>query len=509
MLFSHRLLTSTILAAGLPATGAFADVTADDVWSNMRAYMEALGPEVTVQTTRSGNTLSVSDIALAWTLPFDAGRVALTQTGFDLIEQGDGTVDFGYGEKITVTMKAEIKGEGGLDLALDMTSEGMFTTASGDPGKVLYTYGADSVAMTSTRFDVDDGTDAGFDLTGTVTGMQGAMTIETGAQVIVSGSGEIAAQTMEMTGGGDGLDMVYGLEAGATVSDLRMVLPTGGMDVMNLAAAFERGLGLEVTSKISDYATRQVMEGPQGLLSDQRSTVAQYDFTARLDHGGLLVDAETSGLDNQVTMPALLPLPIEVRADTGTGRVLFPISSGEALQDFEFSGAATGLVVNESIWALIDPEGSLPRDPATIRLGLTGKVKSFVDIFNFADFTARMDAGEVPGELHEVTLTELDVDIAGARLTGTGAARFDNSDLVSFGGFPKPVGGVDLMVQGVNGLMDKLVGLGLLSDQDMMGARMMMGMIAKPDPEAGEDVLRSRIELTEEGHVLANGMRMK
>ncbi len=65
------------------------------------------------------------------------------------------------------------------------------------------------------------------------------------------------------------------------------------------------------------------------------------------------------------------------------------------------------------------------------------------------------------------------------------------------------------MVQGANGLMDTLVKLGLLSDQDMMGARMMMGMVAKPDPEAGEDVLRSRIDLTDEGHVLANGMRLK
>lgn len=508
---SRRLLASTILAVGLPATGALADVTADDVWANLRAYMDAFGPEITAQTARSGDTLTVSDIALNWALPMGFGSIGLTQTGFGLTERGDGTVAIDYGERIEITMTVDIAGEGSLDAAFDVIPHGIIATASGDPGKVLYTYGADRMEMVSTRFDIveNGGAPVTLDLNGVFTGMQGTVTLETGAQVIVEGTGVLASQAVEVTSGGEGASMVYGLEAGRADTAMRYVLPTGGMDVMNLAAAFERGLAFDVSSQMAGYATRQVVEGPQGLISDQRSTVDRYDFAIRLDRDGLAIDADTAGIDNAVTMPALLPLPIEIRAETGTGRFVLPISASESLQTFELSGAATGLEVNEPIWALIDPEATLPRDPATLRLGLTGKVKSFVDVFNFADFTARMDAGEVPGELHEINLTALEVDLAGARLTGTGAATFDNTDTASYGGFPKPVGSVDLMVQGVNGLMDRLVALGLLTDEDMMGARMMMGMIAKPDPAAGKDVLRSKIELTEEGHVLANGMRMK
>ena len=59
---------------------------------------------------------------------------------------------------------------------------------------------------------------------------------------------------------------------------------------------------------------------------------------------------------------------------------------------------------------------------------------------------------------------------------------------------------------GANALIEKLIGMGLLSEDDAMGARMMMGMFAVP---AGDDTLTSKIEVNDEGHVLANGQRLK
>ena len=101
------------------------------------------------------------------------------------------------------------------------------------------------------------------------------------------------------------------------------------------------------------------------------------------------------------------------------------------------------------------------------------------------------------------------VEAVGARIAATGAVTFDNDDLQSYGGMPKPVGAVDVTISGANGLLDTLVSMGLLSDQDAGGARMGMAMVAKPDPAAGEDVLTSRFEFTEAGGVLANGMQLK
>ena len=55
--------------------------------------------------------------------------------------------------------------------------------------------------------------------------------------------------------------------------------------------------------------------------------------------------------------------------------------------------------------------------------------------------------------------------------------------------------------------LDKLIEMGLVSDQDAMGARMMMSMFAVPGSEP--DTLSSTIEVNEQGHVLANGQRIK
>lgn len=41
------------------------------------------------------------------------------------------------------------------------------------------------------------------------------------------------------------------------------------------------------------------------------------------------------------------------------------------------------------------------------------------------------------------------------------------------------------------------------------GARMMLGVVAKPDPDAGEDAMKTRLEITEQGHILANGQRLR
>ncbi|MCP4621051.1 MAG: DUF2125 domain-containing protein, partial [Bradyrhizobium sp.] len=112
----------------------------------------------------------------------------------------------------------------------------------------------------------------------------------------------------------------------------------------------------------------------------------------------------------------------------------------------------------------------------------------------------------VPGELRGLTLNELLLSVAGAELTGSGDFTFDNTDLESFDGMPAPEGEANLKLVGANNLIDKLVGMGLLSDDDAMGARMMMGMFAV---SAGDDVVTSKIEVNDEGHVLANGQRLK
>ena len=148
---------------------------------------------------------------------------------------------------------------------------------------------------------------------------------------------------------------------------------------------------------------------------------------------------------------------------------------------------------------MFDPTGQLPRDPATLVIDLDGDVVLTDDIFD--PKVAEQMTG-APGQLNAVNVNEIKFSVAGAELTGDGDISFNNE-----GPIPVPAGVINLMLTGGNGLMDTLVAMGLLPEEQAMGARMMMGLFARPGD--GEDTLVSTIEVNEDGSVLANGQRIK
>jgi len=184
-----------------------------------------------------------------------------------------------------------------------------------------------------------------------------------------------------------------------------------------------------------------------------------------------------------------------------------PVTQNDQEQDFAFGFKMGDFTMSDMIWGIFDPAAQLPRDPATVAIDLTGKVNLLFDLLDTKQMTA-VESGEIaPGELNAVTLNNITVSAVGAALTGSGDFTFDNSDLETFDGMPAPTGAIDLKLVGGNGLLDKLVAMGMLPEDQAMGARMMMGLFAVAG--AGEDTLTSKIEVNDQGHVMANGQRLK
>ena len=115
-------------------------------------------------------------------------------------------------------------------------------------------------------------------------------------------------------------------------------------------------------------------------------------------------------------------------------------------------------------------------------------------------------AGAPPMLPQTINLNQLRLAVAGAVLEGTGAFAFTGEPSPLSAGFPSPVGSVDLDLKGANALLDSLISLGLMADQEAMGLRMMMGLLAE---SVGEDHLQSKIEMTSQGHIIANGQRIQ
>ena len=153
---------------------------------------------------------------------------------------------------------------------------------------------------------------------------------------------------------------------------------------------------------------------------------------------------------------------------------------------------------------MIDPGAALPHDPATLVIDSKGTATITSDMMNDTEMAIIGEAP--PGLLNSFDLTELHAKILGAELTGKGSFTFDNADMTTFDGMPAPTGSLELALIGGNALLDKLVGMGLLSEDDAMGARMGVAMLANSDPAS--DTLTTLLEFKDKGF-FANGQQLQ
>jgi len=183
--------------------------------------------------------------------------------------------------------------------------------------------------------------------------------------------------------------------------------------------------------------------------------------------------------------------------------ILMPVSKSDKPQDFAVLTKLVDFSISEDIWGMFDPAATLARDPATFILDLKGTGFWKQDIM---DPAIDLDSIEAPGELSSLDLTLAQAKAAGADVSATGALTFDNADLVTFQGVPKPTGLITFTIKGVNALVDNLISMRLLPEEEAMGFRMMLAMFARPG--AGPDELISEMEF-KDGGLFANGQQLQ
>ncbi|MEM6342196.1 MAG: DUF2125 domain-containing protein, partial [Pseudomonadota bacterium] len=248
----------------------------------------------------------------------------------------------------------------------------------------------------------------------------------------------------------------------------------------------------------------RIEDAEQTFTADTRSDGGSYDVT--LGQGGLSYAIGVTGM-TLFAQGADIPVPVEIAFGEAGFNVTMPLAQSEEEQDFALGLKLGDFTVSDLLWGMFDPTGQLPRDPATLALDLSGKARVFLDLLDPEQMVVVETDGKMPGELNSLSLNEMRLRLAGAELTGKGAFVFDNENLSTFGGMPAPEGAVDLSLVGGNGLLDKLIGMGLVPEDQAMGVRMMMGLFAVPGE--GADTLNSKIEVTPDGQVLANGQRLR
>ncbi len=504
-----RHLGSSAIAIFLSASVVTADVTADQVWTDFRTYLETMGYSVTGTEDTAGDTLTISDVTLRMENPDGSGGAQMQMDSMAFAETGDGRVRVTLPDTMPIAFSAVSSDPSGaaedVDGEMTYTQSGFDMIVSGEPENMVYDYSADTMAFTldsltveGTALDISEARMQFADMVGsnTVSGtdlreIAQQITMATMSYLLDMANPDDPTGRVSVTGG---------------LSDLVFegtVAQPEGVDTTDMATAMRAGFALDggysYTGGMSDFNITTEGETIEGTTKSDSGTL-----TVRMQDSTMAYSGEATGVALNYA-GTNIPLPVSLTMGTTGFNLLFPVAQTEEPTDFALGLTLADVEMSDTIWGLIDPAGQLPRDPATIALDLSGEGRLTQDL-NDPEAMAET-AGTPPGELNSLAINTLQLVVAGAELVGDGAFTFDNTDLTTFPGMPKPTGAVDLELTGGNQLLDTLVAMGILPQEQAMGARMMLGLFARPGD--GPDSLTSRIEINEEGQVLANGQRLR
>ncbi len=503
-----RLLTIPALAGTVLAPmQAAADVTPDAVWDGFRAYLETAGYSVEATRAERGGDVVIEDLTATMEMSEDdaQGTLVFEAESITFEDQGDGTVRILFPQSMPITITTDDSDQPETVVRLDYVHTGLSILASGDAQDQRYDLEAQSLGIELDEIVVNGEALPAEMGSGsfTLATLSGTMSLNYGDLLAVAQNLQAESLSYAIsftdpdtgdTGSLTGALSDVAMEGAGTLPDMDPGLSADAMVAAGLTAegSFTYGAGQSQFSGTSEGAP---VEGT--------SSSSSGNFSVTLSPEGLRYGAGAENIEMSATVPDL-PFPLSASIERLQTNVALPVTASEEPQDFSLLVELAGLEVAQMIWMMFDPTEILPRDPATLLIDVTGQATSFLSIL---DPEAMAAAGTPPGEVNAVSINALRLDAAGAELTANGAFTFDNEDLQTFEGMPAPAGEATMTLSGANALIDRLIQMGLLSNEDAMGARMMISMFSVPGE--APDTLTSTVTVTEEGQVLANGQRLR
>lgn len=484
------------LAAALLSGTAAQALTADQVWTSIKDQMAGFGQTVTVGAqSRNGATLAITSVSTAFQRR--TAKAVITIPEIDLAEGADGSVTLTLPKPVQIDVTGDSPKGGTITVALGMSPEGLQSVVSGTEGDLSYATTAQAITLSLDKM-VADGKPveasgkvvmSGIASTAHVTGTDPETVDSSGSVASIKGAFDFSAP--------EGTNKAQvGFDVASLTSTAKVTLPKG-VDMQDMAAAVAAGYAATTDIQYGQSTVDFSSDAKQG-VTQAKGAVASGHLHVVLDKGQMSYAGGSKDARLNLASGAM-PFPIELTEKESEFNLRYPVSKSDASQPFSLLLRVIGLELNQQIWAMVDPQGGLPHDPATLILDLAGTGKLGFDLL---DPNAKDHMPEMPGELDTLNLNKLQLTALGADVSGKGALTFDNSP----GQMPRPVGEVDLTLKGVYGLLDKLIEMGLLPQDQAMGAKLTIGMFTTPK---GDDELSSKIEFKKDGAILANGHRVQ
>jgi hypothetical protein len=501
---TRTLASIATLSLALIAQTATADVTPTEVWGNWQALATSAGQQLTFDSVAdTGGAVEVTGLLITYTDDL-GGSFSASIDKITFTDNGDGTVAVTMSESYPMTLAFPTDSEGPSAIKLTVNQPGIVITAGGSATETKYDFTAPTVSVVLDEVKDRAGAvlDTKADLVMTAT--TASYTVATEGEVTRLDS-NFASESLALNLSGSSPEDAGEGKVTFSLGDLRGSTKGNILDAENMANM--------ATALSSGFTTENSMSfGTMSLLADVADATGPTSIKGSATGGGFVFALDKARFNYGTSLKgaefavsgAQIPFPEVTFAFSETAfNLLMPATKSETPQAFAFLTKIVDLTVSEDIWGLFDPAATLSREPATFILDTKGTGRWLQDIM---DPSVQMDGAEPPGELNSLDLTQVLLRAAGAEIGATGGLTFDNADLISFDGMPAPTGTINIDIKGVNKLIDNLIAIGLLPDDQAMGARMMLGMFTRPG--AAPDEVTSVIEF-KDGGLFANGQQLQ
>ncbi len=497
-------LTRFALPFALIPGAALADVTPQDVWNNLTAAYGAAGLTLDGTVTPDGDNLTLSGGVLRVDYPQGLGSATLTFPNTTLTAMGDGTVGIMTDPTYLMELAVDVPDTGLLTGNITIAQTNVSAVASGNPGDVTYTSSADKVDVLINNVSIP-GEELEFSLEVSGDGYTSTTRVTEGDNLTITLDNLNGAATSNFVMAAGPMRQ----ESTSAGGELRMlgtiVLPPE-MNIMDLTPALLSGLSMTLTTQAaaSEGTSKTFMDG--ALTNEQVQATGATTANMTLNADGFAVDGSADGFDLTFSDQTMLPFPVSVAGGELAVDVAFPLVARDTPQDFKYGVSFQDLSIDESLWGMFDPAGSLDQSPADLTIDVSGSLNWGVNLFNVEELIALEDAQTSPVTINSLSINDIGLAALGATANATGAFTFDNADMDTIPGMPRPEGSAKITATGLNAAIDQLVGAGFIPEEEAMMPRMMMGMFART---VGEDQLETEVEVNAEGHVIVNGQRMR
>ena len=489
------------------ATLAHAELNAQQVWQDIEQQFKDAGYMVAATPFNDGKDLKIRDLQIAQIIP-DTETQVIFDIGQMVFEKlSDGRVSIIMPDSYPIYLRREGSDENNFALTLTQYSKDLtvFATEQGDA--MSYAYLADYIGFRVKDFEADDfdaNTDSLVadlritDITATMTTQQGEVTARDTAATFGAINFDMSAQAQV----NDQFNAEVKFAVNAITYAEQLSLPKGA-SMMDPDAAMLAGL------------TYNTVFGAENIRLEVDAQQDADDIALSFGSGPLDTTLSYSsdhiylqGNANDMQFDLLAPdLPLPVNGTLGKASYNFdiPLSAQPKDQAFGLGMSFTGLGMSDSLWTLFDPQAYLSRDPLGLSFKVIGTGRLGVNLLEM-DRMKREPEYIKDGELKSLRLEDFVIEGLGARVMAQGDFTFDNSDLETFDGMPRPQGSGTVVLNGLNDVMSSLLDLGLIDESQMFMARMMVGGFMMP---TGDDELTSEFKITPDGEFFANGQRLR